>query len=122
VALALLADATGFGRRAPTFALVILPTVLFIGVTTYGRLIQINRDEKQTVLAMNRLRNGYLSMRPYFTASPYDDERGFATSYVLVARLSLLCGCECPCLLDLTDFCVGGLSWARTHESSTTIV
>jgi hypothetical protein len=38
------------------------------------------------------------------------------------SRLSLLCGCECPCLLDLTDFCVGGLSWARTHESSTTIV
>jgi hypothetical protein len=62
--------------------------VLFIGITTYGRLIQINRDEKQTVLAMNRLRNAYLTMRPelrpYFTASPYDDERGFATSYGLV--------------------------------------
>jgi hypothetical protein len=88
VAIALLADATGFGRRALTFALVILPIVLFIGVTTYGRLIQINRDEKQTMLAMNRLRNAYLTMRPelrpYFTASPYDDERGFATSYSLV--------------------------------------
>jgi uncharacterized protein (TIGR03083 family) len=35
----------------------------------------------------------------------------------LVARLSWLCGCECPCTLDLTDFCVGGLSWARTHKS-----
>jgi hypothetical protein len=88
VGIALLADATGFGRGALTFALVILPIVLFIGVATYGRLIQINRDEKQTVLAMNRLRNAYLTMRPelrpYFTASPHDDERGFATSYSLV--------------------------------------
>lgn len=88
VGIALLADATGFGRGALTFALVILPIVLFIGVATYGRLIQINRDEKQTVLAMNRLRNAYLTMRPelrpYFTTSPYDDERGFAMSYSLV--------------------------------------
>jgi hypothetical protein len=88
VGIALLADATGFGRAALTFALVILPIVLFIGVATYGRLIQINRDEKQTVLAMNRLRNAYLTMRPelrpYFTTSPYDDERGFALSYSLV--------------------------------------
>ena len=88
VALALLADATGFGRRSLVFALVVLPTVLFIGVTTYARLIQSNRDEKQTVLAMNRLRNAYLTMRPelrpYFTTSPYDDERGFVTSYGMV--------------------------------------
>ena len=88
VGIALLADASGFGRGALGFALVILPVVLFIGVATYIRLIQINRDEKQTVLAMNRLRNAYLAMRPelspYFTTSPYDDERGFATSYSLV--------------------------------------
>jgi hypothetical protein len=33
-------------------------------------------------------------------------------------RLSGLCGCECPCVLDLADFRVGGLSWARTHKTS----
>src|SRR6266545_7126116 len=36
---------------------------------------------------------------------------------VWVSRLSRLCGCERPCLLDLTDFCVGGLSWARAHKT-----
>src|SRR6266568_2926240 len=36
----------------------------------------------------------------------------------LIARLSRLCGCECPCVLDLTDFRVGGLSWARAHKTS----
>jgi hypothetical protein len=29
-----------------------------------------------------------------------------------------LCSCECPCSLDLADFCVGGLSWAGAHKSS----
>lgn len=28
-----------------------------------------------------------------------------------------LCGCECPCSLDLADFCVGGLGWAGAHKS-----
>jgi hypothetical protein len=32
-------------------------------------------------------------------------------------RLSRLRGCECPCSLDLTDFCVGGLGWAGAHKS-----
>ena len=38
--------------------------------------------------------------------------------YFPFTRLSRLCGCECPCVLDLTDFRVGGLSWARAHKTS----
>jgi hypothetical protein len=34
-----------------------------------------------------------------------------------ITRLRGLCGCECPCLLDLTDFCVGWLDWAGAHKS-----
>jgi hypothetical protein len=108
VGIALLADATGFGRGALIFALVILPIVLFIGVATYGRLIQVNRDEKQTVLAMNRLRNAYLTMRPelrpYFTTSPYDDERGFALSYSLAEPTT---GRSSPYFLITTPTVVG---------------
>ena len=29
----------------------------------------------------------------------------------------VLCRSECPCSLDLADFCVGGLGWARAHKS-----
>jgi hypothetical protein len=64
VALALVADATGFGPRNRTLALVLLPVVLFLGLVTYMRLVQIGSEDFLLVLAMNRLRHGYLTMAP----------------------------------------------------------
>jgi hypothetical protein len=64
IALALLADATGFGPQTTTLALVLLPVVLLLGVATYARLVQINPEEFQLVLAMNRLRRAYLTIAP----------------------------------------------------------
>jgi len=61
---ALLADATGFGPQTTTLALVLLPVVLLLGVATYARLVQINTEEFQLVLAMNRLRRAYLTIAP----------------------------------------------------------
>src|SRR5919198_1994703 len=91
VALALLADATGFGPHTTTVALVLLPVVLLLGVATYVRLVQINSEEFQLVLAMNRLRHAYLKiepgLEPYFTTGHYDDERGLQATY-MVARPS----------------------------------
>jgi len=87
VALALLADATGFGRRTTAVALVLLPVVFLLGLATYGRLIQINSEDVAITLAMNRLRYAYLVMapdlRPYFSTGHHDDERGVATTYLL---------------------------------------
>ena len=87
VALALLADATGFGRRTTAVALVLLPVVFLLGLATYGRLIQINSEDVAITLAMNRLRYAYLVMAPdlspYFTTGHHDDERGLATTYML---------------------------------------
>ena len=54
IALALLADATGFGPQTTTLALVLLPVVLFLGIAAHGRLVEINREEVELVLAMNR--------------------------------------------------------------------
>lgn len=39
-ALALVAQVTAFGKAFLTFALLILPVVLFVGVTTFVRLVQ----------------------------------------------------------------------------------
>jgi hypothetical protein len=93
IALALLADATGFGPQTTTLALVLLPVVLFLGIATYGRLVQINNEEVKTVLAMNRIRHAYLTMapglEPYFTAGHHDDERGLATTYMLAGPRDL---------------------------------
>jgi hypothetical protein len=87
VALALLADATGFGPHTTTVALVLLPVVLLLGVATYMRLVQINTEEVQLVLAMNRLRHAYLKiepgLEPYFSTGHHDDERGLQATYMV---------------------------------------
>jgi hypothetical protein len=87
IALALLADATGFGRQTTTLALVLLPVVLLLGIATYVRQVQINNEEFQLVLAMNRLRQAYLriepGLEPYISTGHHDDERGLVTTYML---------------------------------------
>jgi hypothetical protein len=87
VALALLANATGFGPRTTTLALVLLPVVLFLGIATHVRVLEINPAEVELVLAMNRLRHAYLTiapaLEPYFSTSHHDDERGRAARYLL---------------------------------------
>jgi hypothetical protein len=87
IALALLADATGFGAQTTTVALVLLPVVLLLGIAAHGRLVEINREEVELVLAMNRLRHAYLkispALEPYFTTGHHDDDRGLAASYLV---------------------------------------
>ena len=87
IALALLADATGFGAQTTTLALVLLPVVFFLGIAAYARLVQINTEEFQLVLAMNRLRHAYLQIEPglerYLTTGHHDDERGVIATYML---------------------------------------
>ena len=87
IALALLADATGFGPQTTTLALVLLPVVFFLGIAAYARLVQINTEEFELVLAMNRLRHAYLQLEPglerYFTTGHHDDERGVISTYML---------------------------------------
>jgi hypothetical protein len=41
---------------------VLLPVVLFLGLTTYVRLVAINHDETRWVLGMNRIRAAYLEL------------------------------------------------------------
>ena len=87
VSLALLANATGFGPQTTTVALVLLPVVFLLGIAAYGRVVQINTEEVQLVLAMNRLRHAYLQLEPglepYFTTGQHDDERGLVTTYMI---------------------------------------
>ena len=64
VALALVAQATKFGPGFVLFALLILPVVLFVGLTTYVRLLEINNEDYVWVRGMNRLRAAYLEIDP----------------------------------------------------------
>ncbi len=85
VALALAAQATAFGEGFVTFALLILPVVLFLGVATFVRLVAINQEDLRWVIGMNLLRNAYLKaapeLRPYFISGWHDDEAGIMATF-----------------------------------------
>jgi hypothetical protein len=87
IALALLADASGFGAQTTMLALVLLPVVFLLGIAAYARLVQINAEEFQLMLAMNRLRRAYLALEPglerYLTTGHHDDERGVFATYMV---------------------------------------
>ena len=84
VALALVAQASDFGDAFRIFALVILPVVLFIGLTTLIRLGIANYHDGVTVLGMNRIRGAYVERVPeierYLVMSPHDDDASVWTS------------------------------------------
>lgn len=87
IALALMADATGFGAETTTLALVLLPVVFLLGIAAYARLVQINAEEFRLVMAMNRLRRAYLILEPglerYLTTGHHDDQRGVFVTYMV---------------------------------------
>ena len=78
VALALVAQATEFGSEFTLFALVILPVVLFIGVTTFIRMGSSNYYDALCVVGMNRIRHAYLKITPevapYLVMGTHDDD------------------------------------------------
>jgi hypothetical protein len=86
ITLALLSNAAG-GSHTTTLALVLLPVVLFLGIATHIRVVQINTEEIEVMLAMNRLRHAYLEiapdLKPYFSTGHHDDGPGLAASFLL---------------------------------------
>ena len=95
IALALVGQATDFGDGFVAFALVLLPVVYFLGVSTVARLGQNNYEDAVWIQGMNRIRNAYLelapALEPYFVTSHYDDEKGMMqSSFAMPQRPSLL--------------------------------
>jgi hypothetical protein len=68
-----------------TFALIVLPVTLFIGIATFVRTDDSNREEAVWIVAMNHIRHGYVTMVPgiadRFTTGLTDDIAGIARSY-----------------------------------------
>ena len=76
------------GTESPdflTFALVLLPVTLFVGVATFFRLDDANREEALWMAAMNRIRHAYVTIVPAIAerlVSGYtDDNLGISRSY-----------------------------------------
>jgi hypothetical protein len=85
VALALVAQATSFGEGFVMFALLTLPVVLFVGLATYVRLLEINNEDYVWVRGMNRLRGAYLEidpeLAPYFITGATEDAMGIFKTF-----------------------------------------
>jgi hypothetical protein len=82
IALALLAQATRFGRDALLFALLLISVDLFIGLTTFCRSVVVNYEDAVCVSGMNLLRQAYVQIipevKPYFVMEQKLDLRSLA--------------------------------------------
>jgi hypothetical protein len=80
ITLALVAQVSRFGPAFIAIAIPLLSLVAFTGISTIGRLMQLNGDDFRWVIGMNRLRHAYLELHPelepYFIAGQYDDLPG----------------------------------------------
>lgn len=80
VALSLLGSATRLGPAFVVAALVIAPTLIFLGIATYARVLQSALEDTFYGLGINRIRHLYLNLvptaRPYFVQSDRDDVWG----------------------------------------------
>ena len=64
IALALLAQATHFGREILWFALLLISVALFVGLATFVRSVAINFEDARWVAGMNLPRDAYLQIVP----------------------------------------------------------
>ncbi len=93
VALSLVANATGFGPGFSTFALLVLPVTLLLGVGTFFRLVEADIEDTWLIIGMNRLRHAYVELapelEPYLVASHHDDVPGVLETYSFRSRVGI---------------------------------
>jgi hypothetical protein len=96
VAIAFVAQADRSGNALPTFTIILLGFDLFVGLTTYLRLVETTREDLRSVQGMNRIRHAYLEMvpglAPYFVSSDRDDLAGILMTYEGPAREDMMAG------------------------------
>ena len=80
-------------RRSPS---ILLGFDLFVGLTTYLRLVETTREDLRSVQGMNRIRHAYLEMvpglAPYFVSSDRDDLAGILMTYEGPSREDMMAG------------------------------
>ena len=84
IALALVAQLSHLGTAFFVFSLVVLPTLLFMGLITFVRVLQSGSADITLARGVNRIRHLYLEhapqLQPYFMLSAHDD-RGETLSH-----------------------------------------
>jgi hypothetical protein len=135
VALGFAAQAgDGFGETFRVFAVVTLPLALFLGIGTFVRSMELQREAFVYITGMNRIRHAIVdavpSARPYLVLSIHDDAAGVYRSqgtgirlrpprYRLVFALvqtqgivAVICGALAGMIIGLvTDWVAPSLAW-----------
>jgi hypothetical protein len=77
IALAFVGQISRLGTAFFAFALVLLPTLFFLGLVTFERAMQLGVEDYIYAVGMSRIRHFYVEMVPqaekYFVGSIYDD-------------------------------------------------
>src|SRR5918999_2994390 len=80
IALGFVSQVSEGGEVFQLFALTVLPTLFFLGVSTFARLVQSSTEDVLYGRAINRIRHYYLELAGenagYFLLSGHDDPRG----------------------------------------------
>lgn len=80
VALAFVGQISHLGMAFFVFSLVVLPTLLFMGLITFERVLQSGSADFMYAVGINRIRHLYLEyapqMQPYIILSAHDDREG----------------------------------------------
>ena len=84
IALAFVGQISSLGLAFQVFTLILLPTLMFLGVATFGRVLESSIEDYMYLGGINRIHHFYAEVVPevrtYFVLSPYDDWRGHMQS------------------------------------------
>lgn len=87
IAVAFIGQMSNTGIAFQTFALILLPILLFLGAATFGRVLQSSIEDYFYLGGINRIHHFYAAAAPiltaYFVISPYDDFKGRMRSMAL---------------------------------------
>ncbi len=80
VALAFIGQVSGMSQTFFLFALVLFPSLIFLGIVTFDRVLQTALEDWMYAVEINRIRHFYAEiapeMRRYFIESTHDDAPG----------------------------------------------
>jgi hypothetical protein len=114
VALSLVVQAAGFQESFRMIALLVLPLVLLVGLTTFIRLVEADIEDAWLVVGMNRLRHAYVELLPgldrYLVTGHHDDEEGLLETYSFRRRIGvghLLAGS--PVVIGIIEALISGV-------------
>lgn len=84
VALAFIGQVSGMGEAFFLFAAVLFPSLIFLGIVTFDRVLQTALEDWMYACEINRIRHYYTELAPeikrYFIESTHDDAPGVLQS------------------------------------------